>query len=134
MRNPAKLAHDMGRAVVRQQPVTITYTTASGTETVRTIEPYAIEGTAKGDRIVRSMDRESGEFRSWRLDRITAHTLHRGAFRVKRPTTFTDTTLTYPLPVREPAPVVDWAAAWGDWFEATYDPDGEPAWAATASN
>jgi predicted DNA-binding transcriptional regulator YafY len=132
MRNPRNLVHDMARAVVREQPVTITYVTASGTGTVRTIEPYAIETTARGDRIVRSMDRQSGEFRSWRMDRITAHTLHRGAFQVKRPTTFTDTTLTYPLPVREPAPVTDWAAAWGAWREETYDPDGE-LWAAPAS-
>jgi predicted DNA-binding transcriptional regulator YafY len=64
-------------AVRREQPVTVTYTKADGTETVRTIEPTSLAITKAGDVIVKAMDRESGAARTFRLDRISAYTVHR---------------------------------------------------------
>lgn len=58
-------------------PVTITYTKADGTETVRTIEPVALRLTKAGDTVIKAMDRDSGEARTFRLDRVSRYTLHR---------------------------------------------------------
>ncbi|MFF4403789.1 WYL domain-containing protein [Streptomyces sp. NPDC001404] len=77
---------DLTRAADRQQPVTITYIKADGTETVRTIEIYDIRTTKAGDLILKAMDRQSGESRTFRLDRLIAYTVHRS---------------TYTLPVKE---------------------------------
>jgi predicted DNA-binding transcriptional regulator YafY len=65
------------KAMDAETPVTITYTKADDTETVRTIEIYDILVTLAGDIVVKAMDRESGESRTWRLDRIRTYTLHR---------------------------------------------------------
>lgn len=75
------------RAIARTQPVTLTYTRADGVETLRTVEPYGnvLESKA-GDLYVKAMDRESGETRSWRLDRISFLTIHRTYFLIKNPT------------------------------------------------
>lgn len=73
------------KALDRRQPVTITYTKADGTETIRTIELYDITVSAAGDIVIRAMDRETGEARSWRLDRIEAYTVHRTAYVIERP-------------------------------------------------
>lgn len=67
------------------RPMTISYTRANGSDTVRTIEPYALTRNADGDWYVRAMDRTSGESRTWRLDRVSAITEHRTAFLVSRP-------------------------------------------------
>lgn len=72
-------------AMKRHHPMTISYTRANGSDTVRTVEPYALTRNADGDWYVRAMDRTSGESRTWRLDRISAVTEHRTAFRVERP-------------------------------------------------
>ncbi|WP_062214700.1 hypothetical protein [Streptomyces sp. NBRC 109706] len=74
---------DLLRAADRHQPVTITALkqewdetgrpTGRLVETVRTIEIYDIHTTGAGHII----DRATGEQRSWRLDRITAYTVHR---------------------------------------------------------
>lgn len=90
MRNTAKQASsrtiaDMYRAIDTKRPVTITYTKADGSETVRTIEPHDIRTTKNGDVIVKAADRQSGESRTFRIDRITAYTLHRGQFHVQMP-------------------------------------------------
>jgi predicted DNA-binding transcriptional regulator YafY len=70
-------------AASKRFPVTITYVRASGgAPTVRTIEPYAFTRNKQGDRYVRAMDRQTGEVRSWRLDRMTGWTIHRTAFQV----------------------------------------------------
>lgn len=74
-----------GRAIRKGCPVTITYTRVAGTVTVRTIEAYEIRETKTGNLIVKAMDRETGEARSWRLDRVNFYTVHRSAFRVPRP-------------------------------------------------
>lgn len=78
------------RAAKRQHPVTISYTTASGRDVVRTVEPYGIQVSAAGDVLVKTMDRESGEYRSFRLDRVGAYTVHRTAFKIKNPTHHTE--------------------------------------------
>jgi predicted DNA-binding transcriptional regulator YafY len=72
-------------ALDKQHPVTITYTKADGTQTLRTIELYDIVVTAAGNTILKAMDRETGEPRSWRLDRLVAYTVHRTAYVVARP-------------------------------------------------
>lgn len=74
------------RAWDKQRPVTITYTKADGTETVRTVEIYDVTVTKAGATIVKAMDRQSGESRTWRLDRISAYTIHSGAYTVPRET------------------------------------------------
>jgi predicted DNA-binding transcriptional regulator YafY len=92
---------DLYRALDRTQPTTITYlreetrqvfavnskgvtvhrTIRTGrlVETIRTIEAYAIVTTKAGEIIIKAMDRESGEARSFRLDRIRSYTRHTGA-------------------------------------------------------
>jgi predicted DNA-binding transcriptional regulator YafY len=75
-------------AMDHHYPVTITYTKADGSETVRTIEIYDVTTSAAGDLLVKAMDRESGEQRTFRLDRIVSYSLHRGAtYLVPRDTT-----------------------------------------------
>lgn len=78
------------RAIAKQHPVTISYTTASGRDVVRTVEPYGISVSAAGDVLVKTMDRESGEYRSFRLDRLSAYTVHRTSFKIKNPTHLKD--------------------------------------------
>ncbi|MFI6530502.1 WYL domain-containing protein [Streptomyces uncialis] len=75
------------KALDSSHPVTITYTKADSTITIRTIEIYDINITAAGDITIKAMDRESGESRTFRLDRITAYTTHRTAYTITRSTT-----------------------------------------------
>lgn len=84
-------------AADRQHPVTITYTKADGTETLRTIEIYDTRTTKAGDIILKAMDRETGESRTFRLDRIKAYTVHRTAYTVARPTPADEPTVTIPV-------------------------------------
>lgn len=67
----------LAKAARREQPVTISYTKADGTETVRTIEPTGLRTTQAGGVIVKAMDRDSGEARTFRLNRISFYTVHR---------------------------------------------------------
>lgn len=78
------------KAIAKQQPVTISYTSASGRDIVRTIEPYALTQSKAGDTLVKTMDREAGDYRSFRLDRISAYTVHRTYFLIKNPTNAKD--------------------------------------------
>lgn len=76
-------------AMDRQQPVTITYLkeekdnagkrTGALVETLRTIEVYDFVVTQAGAITIKAMDRETGEARTFRLDRIRAYTVHRSA-------------------------------------------------------
>lgn len=75
-----RTAARLHRAVRKAQPVTVSYVKADGEETVRTVEPTALKTTKAGDVIVQAVDRTSAETRSFRLDRITAYTIHRTAF------------------------------------------------------
>ncbi|WP_333743819.1 WYL domain-containing protein [Streptomyces ardesiacus] len=74
------------KALDAKHPVTITYVKADGTTTVRTIELYDVVVSAAGDILLKAMDRDTGESRSFRLDRIEAYTVHRSAYTVTRPT------------------------------------------------
>jgi predicted DNA-binding transcriptional regulator YafY len=73
------------KALDAKHPVTITYVKADGSETIRTIEIADILVTAAGDIVLRAMDRETGEMRSFRTDRIVSYTVHRTAYTVTRP-------------------------------------------------
>lgn len=86
----------MYRAMDRQHPVTITALKEEKDErgkktgrlvpTVRTIELYDVQTTAEGNVILKAMDRESGEKRTFRLDRVLSYTVHRTAYVVSRET------------------------------------------------
>jgi predicted DNA-binding transcriptional regulator YafY len=69
-------------ALDKTQPVTITYIKADGSETIRTIEIYDITVSQAGDILIKAMDRETGESRTFRLDRIQAYTVHRTAYTI----------------------------------------------------
>jgi predicted DNA-binding transcriptional regulator YafY len=73
--NTDRLHRDIVKAMRLRRPVTVSYTRANGSETVRTIEPYMITRNKDGDAYVRVMDRESKKSRSFRLDRISAYTV-----------------------------------------------------------
>ncbi|MFE7072701.1 WYL domain-containing protein [Streptomyces sp. NPDC057620] len=73
------------KALDAKHPVTITYTKTDGTQTIRTIEIYDITVSAAGDILIKAMDRETGESRSFRLDRLVAYTVHRTTYTVTRP-------------------------------------------------
>jgi Predicted transcriptional regulator len=87
------LAH-LVTAMDHQHPVTLTYLkeerdengkrTGALVETVRTIETYDVTTTKAGNVIVKAMDRQTGESRTFRLDRIRAYTIHRTAYTVER--------------------------------------------------
>jgi predicted DNA-binding transcriptional regulator YafY len=72
-------------ALDKHQPVTITYTKADGTETIRTIELADIIVTAAGDIVLRAADRDTQEMRSFRIDRIQTYTIHRTQYVVEIP-------------------------------------------------
>jgi predicted DNA-binding transcriptional regulator YafY len=95
---------DLHTAIMRERPITITYLEEEKdrngirtgrkdengnpvlSETVRTIEPYSIiKVESSGNHLIKTMDRESGQHRSWRLDRIQTYTVHRGRFLIERP-------------------------------------------------
>lgn len=82
-------------ALDRQQPTTITYLkeekddagrkTGQLIEIVRTIEIHNVFVSQAGDILVRALDRETGEIRSFRVDRIQAYTIHRTAYLIPAP-------------------------------------------------
>ena len=73
------------KALDNQHPVTITYTKADGTETIRTIEITDVIVTNAGDIVLRAADRDTREMRSFRTDRIVSYTVHRTAYIVELP-------------------------------------------------
>jgi predicted DNA-binding transcriptional regulator YafY len=85
----------MLHAMDRRFPVTITYLkeekdaagrkTGRLVETVRTVEIHSYQTTKAGNVILRAADRETGEMRTWRLDRIHAYTTHRTTYVVPAP-------------------------------------------------
>ncbi|MFJ4837189.1 WYL domain-containing protein [Streptomyces sp. NPDC088746] len=94
-------------AADRQHPVTITYLkeekdengkkTGNLVETIRTIEIYDTRTTKAGAITLRAMDRETGESRTFRLDRIQAYTVHRTAYTVARPARTDEPTTVIPV-------------------------------------
>lgn len=81
----------MYRALDRRHPVTITYVKKDGTTTLRTVELFEIRTTKTGGVLLRGMDRQTGEARSFLLAGLVAYTVHRTAY-------------TVPVPADEPAP------------------------------
>jgi predicted DNA-binding transcriptional regulator YafY len=90
-----KTLADLLRALDRRTAVTVTFDKeekdAAGKKTgrlvtdVRTVEPYNVHTTLEGQIVIKAMDRQSGESRTIRLDRIHAYTLHRSPFILDRP-------------------------------------------------
>jgi len=74
------------KAMKRQHPVTVSYVRADGEHVLRTIEIYEIpdKPTKGGKRIVRAMDRDTGQTRSWRIDRIVEYVIHRSHYTIER--------------------------------------------------
>jgi predicted DNA-binding transcriptional regulator YafY len=118
---------DMYRAMDRHHPVTITYVKADGTTTVRTIEIYSVQTTSKGAVILKAMDRQSRESRTFRIDRLVSYTTHRTAYVIVRPADAT------PAPVfTAPAELTAYEVARDDrkyWTERYAEPvtEYEPA-------
>ncbi|MGW4670093.1 hypothetical protein [Streptomyces sp. NPDC004324] len=83
------------KAMDRQHPVTITALkeekdehgkrTGRLIETTRTIEIFNVIVTEAGHIVLRAMDRETGEMRSFRTDRLISYTVHRTRYLVARP-------------------------------------------------
>lgn len=83
------------KAADRQHPITITYLkeekdengkkTGQLVETVRTIEIQDFVISQAGDTLIKALDRETGEMRTWRLDRIQAYTVHRTRYVIETP-------------------------------------------------
>ncbi|MEU4950004.1 WYL domain-containing protein [Streptomyces lavendulae] len=113
------------KAMDAKHPVTITYTKADGTQTVRTIEAYDVHTTKAGDIVIKAMDRESGESRNWRLDRIQAYTVHRTAFVLPEPEPANELGLR--VTVNRPTTVVarEMAREDADYWNDRYDFDPE---------
>lgn len=93
---PRRTLADMGRALDNQRPVTLTYVKKNGETTLRTVELFEIRTTKAGDIILRGMDRQSREARTFLVSGITAYTVHRGTYQVPVPTDET------PAPVAAP--------------------------------
>jgi predicted DNA-binding transcriptional regulator YafY len=82
------------KALDAKHPVTITYLkeekdesgrkTGRLVQTVRTVEIYDFYVSAAGDILAKAMDRETGERRDFRLDRLVTYTIHRTAYVVAR--------------------------------------------------
>jgi predicted DNA-binding transcriptional regulator YafY len=90
-----KTLADLYRALDRKHAVTITFDkeekddagkkTGRLVEDVRSVEPYDIQTTLAGDIVIKAMDRQTGESRTIRLDRVHAYTLHRSPFVIEVP-------------------------------------------------
>ena len=88
---------DMYRALDTRRPVTLTYVKKNGETTVRTVELFDIRTTKTGDIMLRGMDRQTREARSFLVSGIVAYTVHRTAYTVPLPVDAT------PAPVATPA-------------------------------
>ena len=83
------------KALDAKHPVTVSYLkeekddagrkTGRLVETVRTIEIHDLIVTNAGDILLKAMDRETGEARSFRVDRLVSYTIHRSAYVIARP-------------------------------------------------
>ncbi|WP_331731625.1 hypothetical protein OG298_45430 (plasmid) [Streptomyces sp. NBC_01005] len=90
-----KTLADLYRSLDRQHAVTVSFLkeekddagkkTGRLVETVRTLEPYDIRTTHDGHIVIKAMDRDTGESRTVRLDRVLSYTCHRIAFGIDRP-------------------------------------------------
>ncbi|MER7707209.1 WYL domain-containing protein [Kitasatospora sp. NPDC097605] len=82
--NTATTSTRLIKAMDRQHPVTISYVKEDGERTVRTIEIFDFTISKDGHVLILAMQRSNGERRSFRLDRITAYTIHRTRYLIER--------------------------------------------------
>lgn len=75
--NPTQTLVNIITAMDAQRAVTIRYVKADGTVSRRAIEIHLIRVSEAGDIVIECFDRRSGTRHTFRLDRITAYTLHR---------------------------------------------------------
>lgn len=90
-----KTLADLYRALDRKQAISLTFDkeekddagkkTGRLIEDLRTVEPYDIQTTLAGHIVIKAMDRQTGESRTVRLDRVHAYTLHRSPFIIEVP-------------------------------------------------
>jgi predicted nucleotidyltransferase component of viral defense system len=86
--------------------VQLDYTKEGGGRTAATIEPYSVRRTTAGDLLLFGVKADTGESRSYRLDRIRSATVTRQAYRPRYAIELTATgTLDTPTIARPPAPV-----------------------------
>lgn len=65
---------DLFRAIDTGRAVVIGYRKSDGTESLRVIEPVELRPTEAGDIVCRAHDHQSGETRTFRVDRIVTYT------------------------------------------------------------
>ena len=80
--------------------VQLDYAKESGERTAPTIEPYSVRRTSAGDLLLFGVKVDTGESRSYRLDRIRSATVTRKAF---RPRYAVELTTAAPIGVKRPA-------------------------------
>jgi predicted DNA-binding transcriptional regulator YafY len=83
------------KALDAHHPVTVSYLkeekndagkrTGRLVETVRTLEIQDFVISQAGDILIKALDRETGEARTWRLDRLVSYTVHRTAYVIETP-------------------------------------------------
>lgn len=117
-------SRDLEIAILLHRPVTIDYESAAGERSVRTVEPFEIVLNAKHP-FFRAMDRRSGDYRSFRFDRLAAYRMSnaRGRNRVPRPVSRLDSETVSETTSPEVVSPADLDAEWGAWLESQYDPD-----------
>ena len=122
---------DLRTAMTLHRPVTIDYESAQGIRSVRKVEIFEIVDREAAEKrpFFRAMDRQSGDYRSFRFDRVAAYRVAnaRGRYRVPRPGSedsmeFSSAPTTAATP-EITTEVVDLDAEWGAWLENQYDPD-----------
>jgi len=113
---------DLKIAIMLHRPVVIDYESADGVRSVRTVEPFEMNEFAKNP-FFRAMDRRSGDYRSFRLDRLAAYRVStsRGRNKVPRPAPRLSVVISQENPP-EVSPE-ELGIAWGDWLESQFDPD-----------
>lgn len=79
------LLADLLRAMVGRFAVTITYAKIAEPETVRTLEVHDMYTTGEGRILVLAVDHSNGSVRTFRPEKITSYTLHRGIAFVMAP-------------------------------------------------
>ncbi len=113
------------KAMDREHPVTISYVKADGSLTVRTVEAYDVHTTKAGDIVIKAMDRESGESRTWRLDRIQAYSIHRTSYRTVKPAPVNDLGIRVTVHVPTTLVAREMAREDRDYWNDRYDFDPE---------
>ena len=77
MQDADALVRRVYRAIHHKQALTLTYVKEEGEITVRTVEPWKVELSEYRNVYMRTYDRDTGDVRSFRLDRILFYSVHR---------------------------------------------------------